>query len=82
MQVTVHIPDQLAARLETSGTTPEHYIESLIAEDTKRSPATPIQGKRKIDVRAFFESMDRLSRNVPYLPNEAFTREKIYQEHD
>lgn len=34
MQVTITIPDELAAQAVASGSTPESYVEKLIAEKT------------------------------------------------
>jgi hypothetical protein len=79
MQITVKIPDEFAAQVQARGLTPESYVESLI-EDAARTAPFPMQGK--MDIEAFLSAMSANSENIPPLPDEAFTRESYYQDHD
>jgi hypothetical protein len=80
MQVTVEIPDELAAVARARGLTPEGYVRRLIEEATRQTPAEATKPKR--DMKAFFEAMAANSDKIPQLPDEAFTRESFYQDHD
>jgi len=80
MQVTVDIPDDFAAQIEASGHTPEGYIRSLI-EDAVRSAAIP-PARPKMGMPEFVRAMSANSERIPQLPDEAFTRESFYQDHD
>lgn len=80
MQITVNIPDELAAQAQERGMTPERFIEGLI-EDAARP--NPLASKRRTrNMKAFFKAMAAYSEKIPQLPDEAFTRESFYQDHD
>lgn len=79
MQITVQIPDELAAKVRESGLTPEEYVRGLIEEAAARTPA---EKRPKRDMEAFFRAMAANSEKIPQLPDEAFTRESFYQDHD
>jgi hypothetical protein len=83
MQITVTIPDELAAQVQSRGLTPEKYVERLIAE---RTPVA-LEGSRNRELSAeeFNSSLDALARyshKIPSLPIEALSRESLYQDHD
>ena len=81
MQVTVTIPDELAAQVRARGMSPEGFVNRLIAEASqaaKNGSAPP--GSR--DLADFFAQMGSNSEKIPQLPDEAFTRESFYGEHD
>lgn len=83
MQITVTIPDELAAQALSRGLTPESYVERLIAEQTiMQHGATP---QRNLSLEEFNVSLDALTRysdKIPSLPIEALSRESFYQDHD
>jgi hypothetical protein len=79
MQVTVEISDELAAQVQARGLTPENFVRSLI-DDAVRSAPTPIRSKEEME--EFFRIMSENSDRIPQLPDEAFTRESFYQDHD
>jgi len=82
MQITVEIPDELAAKVQARGLTPESYVRGLI-EDAERSAPLPLPpANPKIDMATFLREMAADSENMPQLPDEAFTRESFYQDHD
>jgi hypothetical protein len=82
MQITVTIPDEIAAQAEVRGLTPENYVEKLIDDATHVSPKPLPPAKPKMDMESFFQAMAAYSDKIPQLPDEAFTRESFYQDHD
>jgi hypothetical protein len=82
MQVTVEISDEFAAEAQARGLTPESFVRTLI-EDASRSAITPLPpAKPKTDLESFFKAMAAHSEKIPQRPDEAFTRESLYQDHD
>lgn len=82
MQVTVNIPDELAAQVQSRGLTPQSYVEDLIAEQTATAKGS---ATHKLSLEEFEASLDELTRyydKIPVLPSEAFSRESLYQDHD
>ena len=82
MQVTVNIPDELAAQVQSRGLTPQSYVEDLIAEQTATAKGS---ATHKLSLEEFEASLDELTRysdKIPVLPAEAFSRESLYQDHD
>jgi hypothetical protein len=82
MQITIEIPDELAAKAEARGLTPESYVRSLIEDAVGTSPLPLPPAKPRMDMERFFEAMAAHSDKIPQLPDEAFTRESFYQDHD
>ena len=82
MQITVTIPDELAAQAQARGLTPERFVEDLIAAHAGSSPVLSDTESRLSDLDVFFEEMAIHSNRVPVLPDEALTRESFYQDHD
>jgi hypothetical protein len=80
MQILVNIPDEIAAQVMASGRSPEGYVQELIAE---RAPdALPIIAKNMLDLESFFTEISAFSGKVPVPPDEAFSRESLYRDHD
>jgi hypothetical protein len=84
MQITVEIPDELAAQVQARGLTPESYVRGLIEDAARAEEETPgiARPKRKMDIESFIKAMAEHSEKIPQLPDEAFTRESFYQDHD
>ena len=82
MLVTIEIPDEVAAKAEARGMTPESYVRSLIDDAAGTVPLPLPPAKPKMDMTQFFEAMSAYSDKIPQLPDEAFTRESFYQDHD
>jgi hypothetical protein len=82
MRITVEIPDELAAQVQARGQTPESYVRSLIDDAVRTAPAAPSLTRSKMDIGEFIRAMSANSENLPQLPDEAFTRESFYQDHD
>jgi hypothetical protein len=82
MQVTVEIPDELAAQVQARGQTPESYVRSLIDDAVRTAPEPLPPARPKMDIGEFIRAMSANSEKIPQLPDEAFTRESFYQDHD
>jgi hypothetical protein len=82
MRITIEIPDELAAQAEARGMTPEGYVRSLIDGGLHADPAPLPPAKPKMDIATFIKGMSTFSEKIPQLPDEAFTRESFYQDHD
>jgi hypothetical protein len=83
MQITVTIPDEVVTLAQARGLTPESYVEGLIAAG--RSTQAADGGRPKQTIEEFKASLERLaqfSEKIPILPNETFSRESLYQDHD
>ena len=80
MQVLVTIPDEIAAQVMASGRSPEGYVQELIAE---RNPvALPGIAKKLSDLESFLDEISAFSGMTPMPPDEAFSRESLYRDHD
>lgn len=80
MQVLVTIPDEIAAQVLASGRSPESYVQQLIAE---RTPVAPTGiAKKLLDLESFFGEISAFSGKFPLPPDEAFSRESLYRDHD
>jgi hypothetical protein len=82
MQITVEIPDELVAKVQARGLTPESYVRGLI-DGAERSDPKPLRLREpRMSMKEFLEAMAANSDKMPVLPDEAFTRESFYQDHD
>ncbi len=82
MQITVTIPDDVAAQVQARGLTPERYVEDLIAEEADTVSIQADTASRLASLDRFLQRMAAHSYKVPILPDEALTRESFYQDHD
>jgi len=85
MQITVTIPDDVAAEVQARGLTPENYVETLIAEQKlmKHADKTPQNREERLaNLEIFFKEMSAHSDKIPILSDEALTRESFYSDHD
>jgi len=82
MRITIEIPDELAAKAEARGLTPKSYVEALIEDAARTAPLPLPPAKPSIDMKTFLREMAANSDKIPQLPDEAFTRESFYQDHD
>lgn len=84
MRITVDIPDEFAAQVKARGLTPESYVRNLVddAVHTASAAAGPIRPKNRMNMQTFLKKMAAFSDQIPQLPDEAFTRESFYQDHD
>jgi hypothetical protein len=82
MQITVDIPDELAAQVQARGLTPESYVRGLIEEAARAEMTASRSPRERMDIETFIRNMAANSDKFPALPDEAFTRESFYQDHD
>jgi hypothetical protein len=80
MEITLKIPDELAAQARARGLKLEAYIQSILAQQLGASPEirTP---RAPEEIRTWLDSLAQFSDKIPPLP-ETISREWIYQEHN
>jgi hypothetical protein len=81
MQVTVNIPDELAAQVRARGESPERFVNRLV-EEASRAARNGSASFSTGDLDLFFAAISANSDKIPQLPDEAFTRESFYGESD
>jgi len=80
MEVTVKIPDELAARAKSRGLRVEDYVVELLAQQlVPQRGASPVRSPEEI--RAWLDALAQFSDKIPALP-ESITRDWIYQDHN
>ena len=67
MQITVTIPDDLAAQVQARGLTPESYVEKLIEEQISTLHASI--PARELSLEEFNASLDALTRYSDKIPS-------------
>lgn len=82
MQITVEIPDDFAAQVKSRGMSLEEYVRNLVEDAVRAVPKGSGPAEPKMDMETFIKEMARNSEEIPVLPDEAFTRESFYQDHD
>ncbi len=79
MEITVKIPEELAAQARARGLKLEVYVQEILARQAAREgtsqPSTPEE------IRAWLDSLAQFSDKIPPLP-EVISREWIYQDHN
>jgi post-segregation antitoxin (ccd killing protein) len=80
MEITVKVPDELAAQAKARGLDVQDYVEELLAQR-----ADALSNSRQIrtpnEIRAWLDSLAQFSDKIPPLP-ETISREWIYQDLD
>ncbi len=79
MEITVNIPDELAAEAQARGLKPEAYVEEILARQVPLHPTRRFRNPEEI--RAWLDSLAQFSDKIPPLPK-TISREWIYQDHD
>ena len=87
IQLQPEVEARYAAEAQARGLALDRYIaekleksEPAVAGPTSQEEVSPTA--RLADLEQFFEEMARFSDKIPLLPDEAFTRESLYQDHD
>lgn len=77
---------RVQAQARAEGVEPESFIRNLVENAVRTTLAASEVGAspaaRLADLEVFFKEMARNSDKIPQLPDEAFTRESFYQDHD
>jgi hypothetical protein len=80
MEITIKVPDEVAAEAKARGMAVQEYIESLLGQ--RRDLATSTNRTRsREEIRAWLDSLAQFSDKIPPLP-ETISREWIYQDRD
>ena len=81
MEVTLKIPDELAARAKSRGLRVEDYVVELLAQQLGQLQAGASPVRTPEEIRAWLDSLAQFSDKIPPLP-EDITRDWIYQDHN
>jgi post-segregation antitoxin (ccd killing protein) len=81
MEITVKIPDEIAAQARARGLQVEAYIEEILAQQVGVQPLGTSRPQTPAEIRAWLDSLAQFSDKIPPLP-EIISREWIYQEHN
>lgn len=79
IEVSPEMEARFAAAAKAQGLEAASYAKSLI-ESAALQAAPPVNKRRNIEV--FLAAMAAYSDKIPPLPEQAFTRESFYQDHD
>ena len=87
MQVTITVPDEVVARARGEGMSVETYIEGVVANLSPKTEleAAKLNARRRPspgEIRAWLDELAQFSDEIPPMPNETFSREMIYENHD
>jgi hypothetical protein len=80
MEITLKIPDEIAALARARGLKLEVYIQEVLAQQLGNPPGTH-QPRTPGEIRAWLDSLAQFSNKIPPLP-ETISREWIYQDHN
>lgn len=75
------IEARIQAQAHAEGVAPDSYIRNLVENAVRPTAIAPRRTGAR-DMKAFFKAMTANSDKMPQLPDEAFTRESFYQDHD
>jgi hypothetical protein len=81
MEVTLKIPDEIAARAKARGLRVEAYIEQILTDVVSLAPEPSDRPHPPEEIRAWLDSLAQFSDKIPPLP-ETISREWIYRDHD
>ena len=84
MSITIHIRPEAEAELTRQaaahGVQPEDYAATLVEEAVNKSAFARPLTIEQLD--RMLQEVSQYSSKIPLLPDEAFTRESLYQDHD
>ena len=80
MEITLKIPEEIAAQARVRGMRVEAYIEEILARELGALPSSG-RPKTPAQIREWLDSLAQFSEKIPPLP-EVISREWIYQEHE
>ncbi len=82
IELSQDVERRLYEQAQAQGIEPHSYVRTLIENALRSAPTDPTRSRPARDMKAFFRVMSAGSDNVPSLPDEAFTRESFYQDHE
>jgi len=80
MEITVHVPDALAAQAEARGLRLETYVEEILAQQTA-ARSEVLQSRTPVEIRHWLDALAQFSDKIPPLPD-TISRDWLYQDHD
>lgn len=84
MSIIINIRPEAQAELTRQavahGVQPEDYAAALLEEAVHVGASVKILNKDQLD--RTLRELAQFSHKIPFLPDEAFTREGLYQDHD
>lgn len=85
MSITIELAPEVEARLteeaQARGLAVEEYAQRILERDSRPRLPEP----KQLSDEEFFAAIERMgqySDKIPPMPNETFSREMIYQDHD
>lgn len=82
IELRPEVEARLAAEAQARGVDIEAYVESLLEQAITTNPPLPPRTRTQEEMAAFYDAMAAHTDKIPQLPDEAFTRESFYQDHD
>ncbi len=84
VELSPEVENRLQAQARAQGVEAESFVRNLIETAVRSAPIRPRPSgaARLADLEQFFKEMAANSDKIPQLPDEAFTRESFYQDHD
>jgi hypothetical protein len=82
--IQIELKPEIAARLvaHAEGVETSVYAGSMIERIYVRMNGTSRPSRKPEEVRAWLDSLTQFSDKIPLLPDEAFTRESFYEDHE
>lgn len=81
MEVTVKVPQEIAAQARKRGIPVATYVENLLTQQSKIRVQETTKLRTPEEIRAWLDSLAQFSDKIPPLP-ETITREWFYLDHD
>lgn len=82
IELKPEIEARLVADAQAEGVEPSVYAGSMIERVYVRVNGARRPSRKPEEVRAWLDSLTQFSDKIPQLPDEAFTRESFYQDHE
>ena len=81
MELTIKVPDEIAARAKARGLAVEEYIEEVLVQQLETKPSGTHRPRTTAEIRVWLDALAQFSDKIPPLP-EKISREWIYQRPD
>jgi hypothetical protein len=79
MQITLTIPDDIAAQAQARGLSVEAYVQDLL-EKARSEGQQPTRARTRQEIQTFFGAMAEGLERLPKLPTASFNRESFYED--